>query len=215
MEVSLSADDDGFSEEDVPLSVLVEGESATDLSQIEYMVVKNGSGRGHEKLFDSLGYSYTIKNKQKHCIRWRCSMRRKDVIACPVLIRQIGKEFVRNDREHTHFPHPSRDSLREGKSKPEKKKEKLRQEKINRYSDGSLKADKQLDENSCDRRSGSKRPRATDLEQYQRYMLDEAQSRIEADPSKFGVLDAEESVEFCDVSGIVYVYVILDISKKL
>ena len=52
-----------------------------------YRIVKETSIRGMNKLFDSVGYSYTVKRRNGHCTTWRCSLRSKTV-NCPATVRQ-------------------------------------------------------------------------------------------------------------------------------
>ena len=68
-----------------------------------YHIVKETSIRGMNKLFDSVGYSYTVKRRNGHCTTWRCSLRSKTV-NYPATVRQEEGVFLPGPREHIHQP---------------------------------------------------------------------------------------------------------------
>jgi hypothetical protein len=68
-----------------------------------YEIIKEASIRGQSKLFDSRGYSYTVKRKTSSGTAWRCSFRSKTT-NCPATVRQMGDEFLPGPQEHSHSP---------------------------------------------------------------------------------------------------------------
>ena len=68
-----------------------------------YKIIKETSIRGMNKLFDSIGYSYTVKRRNGHCTTWRCSLRSKTV-NCTATVRQEEGVFLPGPREHIHQP---------------------------------------------------------------------------------------------------------------
>lgn len=74
-----------------------------DKEPITYHLTEEGSKRKKSKLFDSLGFSYILKNKYSdETVLWRCSVRNKDVPYCPATVKQDGNTFLRNQKEHVH-----------------------------------------------------------------------------------------------------------------
>ena len=70
---------------------------------VNYKIVNETSIRGRDKLFDTVGYSYTVKRRTRQCSTWRCTLRSKTV-NCPATIRQEGVTFLPGPREHVHQP---------------------------------------------------------------------------------------------------------------
>ena len=71
---------------------------------VNYKIVNETSIRGRDKLFDTVGYSYTVKRRTRQCsTTWRCTLRSKTV-NCPANIRQEGVTFWPGPREHVHQP---------------------------------------------------------------------------------------------------------------
>lgn len=80
-------------------------------TQVTYKILKKCSARGRDKLFDSCGYSYTFKMSGDYHTIWRCAERKSGVAACPAKVKQCGRMFIRNDRDHTHEPNPGQDMV--------------------------------------------------------------------------------------------------------
>ena len=76
-----------------------------DEAEVTYKIVDESSIRGKTKLFDSLGYSYTIKRRTSQSTTWRCSIQTKSV-NCPATIREVGQSFLAGPRQHIHQPNP-------------------------------------------------------------------------------------------------------------
>jgi hypothetical protein len=76
--------------------------------EVEYKIVSETSIRGKDKLFDTLGYSYTVKKRYSASTTWRCSVRNKSM-QCPATVREFGGEFSPGLRDHIHPPLPGSD----------------------------------------------------------------------------------------------------------
>ena len=76
--------------------------------EVQYKIVSETSIRGRDKLFETLGYSYTVENRHSVTTTWRCSVRNKSM-QCPAAVRELASEFARGLREHTHPPQPGSD----------------------------------------------------------------------------------------------------------
>ena len=69
-----------------------------------YHIEENCSNKGKPKLFDSLGYEYTLHRSTSAHITWRCAIRNKK-IKCRVLIKQKKSKFIRPpNQNHCHQP---------------------------------------------------------------------------------------------------------------
>ena len=69
-----------------------------------YHIEENCSNKGKPKLFDSLGYEYTMHRSTSAHITWRCAIRNKK-IKCGVLIKQKKSKFIRPpNQNHGHQP---------------------------------------------------------------------------------------------------------------
>ena len=67
---------------------------ATDISEVEYEIIAGSSSRQGDKLTDSQGYSYGVKQKnEKHTI-WRCSVRNKQLYFVNVLDQRNQKNLT-------------------------------------------------------------------------------------------------------------------------
>ncbi|XP_074658278.1 uncharacterized protein LOC141911197 isoform X2 [Tubulanus polymorphus] len=73
-----------------------------DEDEITYTKVSSSSQRGQDKLFDSLGFSYTKKRATNSTVHWRCSVRNK-LINCKASSIQNATEYSRLS-EHNHPP---------------------------------------------------------------------------------------------------------------
>ena len=82
-----------------PVNVNVEVDTVTT-----YQVVTETSTQGKDKVFDSKGYSYTLKRRTNVSSTWRCSYR-SSKINCPATVRETGDEWIPG-RDHTHEPTP-------------------------------------------------------------------------------------------------------------
>ena len=69
-----------------------------------YHIEENCSNKGKPKLFDSLGYEYTLHRSTSAYITWRCAIRNKKT-KCGVLIKQKKSKFIRPpNQNHCHQP---------------------------------------------------------------------------------------------------------------
>ncbi|KAK2152567.1 hypothetical protein LSH36_325g03025 [Paralvinella palmiformis] len=74
-------------------------------NMVTYTIVEDTSLRGKDKLFDSRGYSYTMKRRNGQSTTWRCSQRSKNT-NCGATVRQTGDLYIPGSREHIHPPRP-------------------------------------------------------------------------------------------------------------
>ena len=73
--------------------------------EISFKFIEKTSEKGKDKVFDSVGYSYIIRKKNKNgSAIWRCPVRNKDVRYCPATVIQIGSDFTAGLRGHVHPP---------------------------------------------------------------------------------------------------------------
>ncbi|XP_071848832.1 uncharacterized protein [Apostichopus japonicus] len=100
--------DPGNSNDDSHLDVEEQPDPTPDVAleldtPIRYTFLEGGSTRGKEKIFDSLGYSYILRNINKDgSIAWRCPVRSKDIPYCPASLKQSGEIFTRSLKGHLH-----------------------------------------------------------------------------------------------------------------
>ena len=80
-------------------------DTLTDQHITTYRLVTKSSTRGKDKLFDSIGYTYTLKRRTGQSTTWRCPVRSKSS-SCPATVKQVGDDFFPSDRGHTHEPKP-------------------------------------------------------------------------------------------------------------
>ena len=72
---------------------------------IEYERIES-SQRGHMKLVDSIGYSYSVKRKYgEDNIVWRCTVHNKTT-SCLATVRQHGTTYTSGLQIHSHQPLP-------------------------------------------------------------------------------------------------------------
>ncbi|XP_076038994.1 uncharacterized protein LOC143024111 [Oratosquilla oratoria] len=85
-------------EDQLPRDISFEETAATT-----YEILKSGSQKGQEKLYDNEGYTYmlkrTLKNGQKD---WTCSVRNKNN-RCNATVKQNGMHFTRGPQAHIHL----------------------------------------------------------------------------------------------------------------
>ena len=82
---------------------------STGAHVVTYQIVEDTSIRGKDKLFDSVGYSYTVKRRNGQSTTWRCSQRSK-AINCGATVRQVGDLYLPGPRDHIHPPVPGSDT---------------------------------------------------------------------------------------------------------
>ena len=69
-----------------------------------YEVIKEGSQKGKEKLADSEGYTYTVKERRTNGNTvWTCSVRNKS-LWCKARVTQKADGFARGSQPHMHPP---------------------------------------------------------------------------------------------------------------
>nr|XP_045609244.1 uncharacterized protein LOC123764981 [Procambarus clarkii] len=68
---------------------------------LRWQVVPNGSKRNKPKLFNSRGYSYTMRRVSKSVTYWWCSKRQKGN-RCFATVRQRGTDFKPGKMDHNH-----------------------------------------------------------------------------------------------------------------
>jgi hypothetical protein len=67
-----------------------------------YEVIKEGSQKGKEKLADSEGYTYTVKERRTNGNTvWTCSVRNKS-LWCKARVTQKADGFARGSQPHIH-----------------------------------------------------------------------------------------------------------------
>ena len=79
------------------------GKVTVGANMVTYTIVEDTSLRGKDKLFDSLGYSYTMKRCNGQSTTWRCSQRSKNT-NCGATVRQTGDLYIPGSCEHIHPP---------------------------------------------------------------------------------------------------------------
>ena len=72
---------------------------------VTYEIVEEGSKRRCKKLIDSIGYSYTFKEKTKTTSYWQCSVRPK-VNPCRATVKEQDGSFIPGRNTHNHQPEP-------------------------------------------------------------------------------------------------------------
>lgn len=68
---------------------------------VTYEIVADGTKRGREKLVDSLGYAYNVKERGKVTTYWQCTVRPKGN-PCKATVKQTNGEFVPGKNGHSH-----------------------------------------------------------------------------------------------------------------
>ena len=79
--------------------------SDDDTAAVSYRIVATSSKRGQSKLFDSSGYSYTVKKVNISSTVWRCTVRNKH-INCAAKVIQHGDMFIPGNQPHLHTSKP-------------------------------------------------------------------------------------------------------------
>ena len=79
--------------------------SDNDTAAVSYRIVATSSKRGQSKLFDSSGYSYTVKKVNISSTVWRCTVRNKH-INCAAKVIQHGDMFIPGNQPHLHTSKP-------------------------------------------------------------------------------------------------------------
>ena len=101
-DVNASLEESSFS--DSSLESAAVNKEPTGPIHLSYQVVQQSSIMGKDKLFNNVGYSYTLKRRAANSKLWRCSVRNKKLI-CPAAVKQVGEnEFTPNSMEHQHPP---------------------------------------------------------------------------------------------------------------
>lgn len=72
---------------------------------VTYEMVGEGSKRRFKKLIDSIGYSYTFKEKTKTTNYWQCSVRPKGN-PCRATAKEQDGSFIPGRNTHSHQPKP-------------------------------------------------------------------------------------------------------------
>lgn len=68
---------------------------------VTYEIVQDGTQRRREKLVDSLGYTYNVKERGKVTTYWQCTVRPKGNY-CRATVKQTGENFVPGASGHNH-----------------------------------------------------------------------------------------------------------------
>ncbi|KAL4222871.1 hypothetical protein ACF0H5_018911 [Mactra antiquata] len=73
-------------------------------SGVTYEVIHGGTNRGRDKLIDSLGFTYNLKQGRggKDVTYWWCAVRNTH-LRCPASVCQKGTTFTRGKRKHEHL----------------------------------------------------------------------------------------------------------------
>ena len=77
------------------------GAIAADPPPVEYKVIPASSERGHDKLTDSLGFSYGVKKSNGKRTLWQCSIH-NDHVYCHATVHQEGIIFTPVAQPHIH-----------------------------------------------------------------------------------------------------------------
>ena len=98
-----------------PLPTVLEEDSMDDPTPMDidpqpapsvtYEMVEEGSKRRCKKLIDSIGYSYTFKEKTKTTNYWQCSVRPKGN-PCRATVKEQDGSFIPGRNTHNHQPQP-------------------------------------------------------------------------------------------------------------
>lgn len=78
-------------------------EQATPPVLVSFQLFEEGTKRGHNKLIDSLGYTYNIKLRRANVTYWQCTVR-PQVNPCKATVTQRSKTFVKSNTSHNHPP---------------------------------------------------------------------------------------------------------------
>ncbi|XP_050393325.1 uncharacterized protein LOC126811503 isoform X3 [Patella vulgata] len=88
-----------MSEDEQDISVFAEEEP-----ELAYTIEEAATTRGKKKLFDNIGFAYTIKTDKKTTV-WRCC-KRNGSLTCPATVIQDGTDFKKGLKEHIHPAEP-------------------------------------------------------------------------------------------------------------
>lgn len=71
---------------------------------VTYEILRGGTSRGRDKLIDSLGFTYNMKQGRgnKNLTYWWCAVRNSH-LRCPASVVQRGSVFIRGKRKHEHL----------------------------------------------------------------------------------------------------------------
>ena len=70
-------------------------------TELTYRIVEEGTTRRRQKLIDSLGYSYNVKEKGKYTTYWQCTVRPKGNY-CHATVKETDGDFVAGQQSHNH-----------------------------------------------------------------------------------------------------------------
>ena len=104
----LSLESQNFQAAQLEESSLLDPLPCTDVEstdEITYNKVEGSSIRGRVKLYDSLGFSYSVKQTTASSVVWRCTVRNSRV-KCPATIRESNGVMFRSSRSHHHEGQP-------------------------------------------------------------------------------------------------------------
>ena len=97
--MDLEFGESSFSSDDDEPQIIQLGEH-----NVQYQIIENCSTRAKPKLFDNIGFGYTLHRKSSTGTVWRCDVRNKK-LKCGVLVRQKGSTFIRQPNQtHNHSP---------------------------------------------------------------------------------------------------------------
>ncbi|XP_078495898.1 uncharacterized protein LOC144751880 [Ciona intestinalis] len=82
--------------------------SQSDADNISYQIIERATIRGKPKLFDNVGYSYTLRRSANSFKVWECSIRGVTT-RCSATVKQKGSTFVPGRLVHNHPPKPGLD----------------------------------------------------------------------------------------------------------
>ena len=74
-------------------------------SPVRYQILEGSSIFKRDKLYDSLGYSYSFHRRTNASEHWRCYSKLKECGRCGVTIRITNEgEYIRDKKPHNHQP---------------------------------------------------------------------------------------------------------------
>ena len=95
----------GFSTEESINDSLPHDAIAADQQEVKYFIISVSSNHGRDKLANSLGFSYTVKDIKGSTTSWRCTIHNKQV-TCRATVHQVSDIFLRGPQPHLHPTQP-------------------------------------------------------------------------------------------------------------
>ena len=69
-----------FDESSIADPVPSQHHTSPETTDVTYRIVSASSNRGGDKLFDSDGYAYTVKRRNRDTVAWRCTVWNKNAV---------------------------------------------------------------------------------------------------------------------------------------